>query len=194
MATWKPKYKVDLLSNQMEEIKNVSTDGKISFRGFEYQNLIVLLDSMVDLDKRVPKIEKRSIVNQAIFNAGDNIKINPSSILTEIGKLEVKYLSKSEQKYELLTEISLGRTCQVSKIYFDGAIIVVHDRPNETFIAFRKKQLEKAKRSIAAKLPYNYAATGIDLAKMIGKSVNATGTIDGKTMLVTKVEEVVEKK
>lgn len=107
MPSWIKGYNPELISQRMEKVKTVSSDGKISFSAFEHSGYVVLLNSMIHLDEEVTEIEKRRIINQAIFKAGAKGQITPKSILGELGRLERAYLSTTAQKFRLLTEISI---------------------------------------------------------------------------------------
>lgn len=142
----------------------VSDDGKVSFSGFEHSEHVVLLNSMINIDKEVPEIEKRRIINQATFKAGAKGNISAKSILSEIGRLERAYLLTPEKKYRLLTEISISRWCQLPKVYFDGSCIVIHAHLNKASRNARNKLLINAKRSITADVPRDYAAVSVSVA------------------------------
>jgi hypothetical protein len=164
MPSWVKDYNPELISQRMEKVKTVSDDGKVSFSGFEHSEHVVLLNSMITLDEEVPEIEKRRIINQATFKAGGKGKITAKSILGEIGRLERAYLSTTEQKFRLLTDISISRWCQLPKVYFDGSCIVVHAHLNKASRSGRNKLMIDAKHSITSDVPKDYAAVSVSVA------------------------------
>ena len=164
MPSWVKGYNPELISQRMEKVKTVSDDGKVSFRGFEHSEHVVLLNSMITLDEEVPEIEKRRIINKATFKAGAKGEITAKSILSEVGRLERDYLSTTEQKFRLLTEISISSWCQLPKIYFDGSCIVVHAHLNKASRNSRNKLIVDAKHSITSDLPKNYAPVSVSVA------------------------------
>jgi hypothetical protein len=82
MASWAKGYDPALIADRMEQIKSVSGTGQVSFSGFEHSEHVVVLNSMLVLDPEVPEVEKRRIVNQATFKAGEKGDITPKLILS----------------------------------------------------------------------------------------------------------------
>ncbi len=163
MSTWVKEYKPELISQRMEKVKIVSDDGAVSFSGFEHSEHVVLLNSMISFNKEIPEIEKRRIINQATFAAGAKGAITPKSLLDEINKLECNYLSTPEQKYRLLTEISISNLCQIPKVYFEGSWIIVHARLNTTSKTSRNKLIKTSRYSFSNDLPTDYAAVSVSV-------------------------------
>lgn len=163
MPSWVKDYKPEIVAQRMEKAKTSSGEGKVSFSGFEHSEHVVLLNSMIELDREVPEIEKRRIINRATFKAGEKGVITSKSILREIGKLEREYLSTEKKKYRLITGISISPLCQFPKVYFDGSFIVVHARLNKASQNSRSKLMNKAKHSISGDLPSNYVAVSVSV-------------------------------
>jgi len=107
MASWVNGYNPNSITDRIEQTKIISSNRKVSFRGFEHSQYVVLLNSMVNLDQQVPEVEKRRIINQSTFIAGAKGIITSKSILNEITKLERAYLLMPEQRFQLHTEISI---------------------------------------------------------------------------------------
>ncbi len=184
MALWFEGYNPELVSQRIEKVKTVSDDGKVSFSGFEHSEHVVLLNSMINLNKEVPETEKRRIINQATFKAGAKGKLTAKSILSEIGNLERAYLSTPKQKYRLLTGISISRWCQLPKVYFDGSCIVVNAHLNKVSRSRRNKLLIYAKDSITADAPRDYATVSVSVtsrstAEAAGKALDRLDFIRG---------------
>lgn len=163
MPTWVKEYKPELISQRMENVKIVSDDGKVSFRGFEHSEHVVLLNSMINFNKEIPEIEKRRIINQATFIAGAKGAITPRSLLDEINKLECNYLSTPEQNYRLLTEISISNLCKIPKVYFEGSCIIIQARLNTTSKTTRNKLINTSHHSFSNNLPKEYAAVSVSV-------------------------------
>ena len=163
MPSWISNYRPDLIAQRIEKTKSISIEGKVSFSGFAHAQHLVLLNSMVELDREVPEIEKRRIISQATFKAGKRGEITSKSILREIGKLEREYLSTERQKYRLITQISVSRLCQFPKVSFDGSSITVHARLNKTTQISRAKLIDAAKHWISGDLPNDYPAVSVSV-------------------------------
>ena len=184
MPSWVKDYKPELIAQRMEKTKTISGEGKVSFSGFVHSEHLVLLNSMVELDREVPEVEKRRIISQATFKAGEKGEITSKSILREIGKLEREYLITEKKKYRLVTDISVSRLCQFPKVFFGGSFIVVHARLNKTSQNSRAKLINEAKYSISGDLPSNYAAVSVSVtarstAEAADKALNRLDFVRG---------------
>lgn len=170
MASWNKGYDPELISQRLQKAKQVSDDGKVSFSSFGYSENTVLMNSMICLSTDVPEIEKRRIIGDAVFKAGTKGEISAKKILCEINKLEREYLSTPEEKFRLLTDISISPVCQLPKVFFDGSCIVMNPRLNKMSRNEREKLKVDAKHTIMADLPQNYVDVSV--------SVTARSTAD----------------
>ncbi len=167
MANWRNKekegYKPELVAQEMEKTKILSDTGKVSFKGFESLGHFVLLNSMITLNEEVPEIEKRRMIRQAAFNAGAKGKITSESILNEVAKLERTYLSTTPKKFKLITEISISRSCQLPRVYYEGSCIVINARLDAATKKSRNELLFDAKRSMTSDLRKDYAKVSVSV-------------------------------
>jgi len=67
-AEWLKEYDPDHLAVRLEESKSTTHDGRVSFNGFGFTEYIVVLTSMVSLDKAITEYEKNNIVRNAAFS------------------------------------------------------------------------------------------------------------------------------
>ena len=182
MVSWVKGYNPELIAQQMEKTKSVSGNSKVSFSGFEHSEHVVLLNSMICVKEEIPEVEKRRIINQATFNAGEKGVITQKSILREVGKLENEFLNKEEKKYRLVTSISVSRTCPFPKVRIDGSSIVIHPRLNKTTVENRIKLMKEARHSIISNPPNNYADVSV--------SVSARTTAEAAEKALERVDYV----
>ena len=182
MASWAKGYDPALLAERMENAKSVSGAGKVSFSGFEHSEHVVVLNSMLVLDPEVPEVEKRRIVNQATFKAGEKGVITPKLLLAEANKLERSYLTSSVNPYRLITTISIARSCQFPAVRFKGSSIVVHAKVSKKVRNSRNDLLQDARRSVNSKLPDHYADVSV--------SVNARSTAEAADKAMDRLDFV----
>lgn len=98
MADWISDYNPHQVAEAFEKAKNVDKNGKVTFQGFTHYDYVVILNSMVSLNKEIPLLEKRRVISQAIFEAGAKGKITAERLLSEIRNLESKYLRRPLQR------------------------------------------------------------------------------------------------
>lgn len=164
MASWLKEYDPELISHRIEEVKIISNEGAVTFKGFEHSEHVVLLNSMAKLDDEVPETEKRRIINQATFKAGEKGLITAKSLLREVNTLEKKYLSTDKKKFQLITSISISPICKFPKVYIDGSCIIVHAHLNKVSQYSRSHKINEAQHSITNDFPSNYAIVTVSVS------------------------------
>jgi hypothetical protein len=76
----------DLLVEKFESIRTIG-----GFEGFEYQECITVLQSIVYFSTSLPNAVRRGIVHGGVFAAAQAGKITADGVIREISKLESKY-------------------------------------------------------------------------------------------------------
>ena len=142
MADWISDYNRQEVAEAFEKAKNVDKNGKVTFQGFTHYDHVVILNSMVSLNKEIPLSEKRRVIIQAISQAGAKGKITAERLLSEIRNLESKYLRRPLQRYNLVTSISVNRVCKLKRKKVYGCTI--------SFCSFLPKVYDEAISELAA--------------------------------------------
>jgi hypothetical protein len=113
-ASWKTKdgkgeeYNVGLLAKRLEEAKRVDrTTSRVSFEGFEIDNVITVLHSSVNFERQLPEMEQRSIVWRSTFAVAEAGKITKDALIKEINKRERACALRPERKFVLTTSLSV---------------------------------------------------------------------------------------
>ena len=114
MAKWKDKKDKkdkcdpDPLIKRMEATRSVKDDGQVQFSGMDIITVPARLENIVELNPLVTQEDKHIIVWSAIRNAGKKGALSSDSVLEEIKTLEKDYLSKREQKFILISTLSIN--------------------------------------------------------------------------------------
>jgi len=69
MVKWAKGYNPDQIANRIEAVKSIDQNGNVTFKGFDYLDHTVLLNSMIDLENEIPQLEINQIIRQSIFKA-----------------------------------------------------------------------------------------------------------------------------
>jgi hypothetical protein len=156
MPNWKSGFDPALVVARLEEITNRSDSGKVSFTGFEYSELKVLFNTMIEVDEKVPEIAKQGLIRSAIVRAAERGPISPRTLIAEVCKQENKYFKKPFERFRLLTSISFSPFCEVPRFVFEGSHIVVNAKSTLIEKKGRDEILKTATRSLGGKLPNDY--------------------------------------
>lgn len=115
---WKKNQnlKPEIILKKLEELKQVNSDGSVSFSAFEYQNAMAALYSMVDFPKQFISLQNTNILKSAVSRAAKIGILNKDTVLNELKELTKIELSKKENKYSVLTSISMGLPLPIKSI------------------------------------------------------------------------------
>lgn len=118
-ARWKKEYDPNLLVNRLEELKIVNTSDRISFRGFEFEDVVTVLHSAIDFKKDLPEEQQRRILFDSVFSVARSGRLTAPSLLTQINREESYLANRPVHKFVLATSLSIRhfdslRSTQVS--------------------------------------------------------------------------------
>lgn len=156
MAKWKSNYSPHEVTEAFEKAKNLDKNGKVRFQGFDFYDYTVVLNSMVSLNKEIPPLEKRRIINQARYQAGAKGKITTKGLLSEIGNLESQYIKRPLQKYNLVTSISVNRVCKLKRKKIHGCTISFCPFLPKVYEEGISRIIQHASHSITGEIPTDY--------------------------------------
>ncbi len=163
MASWKSQYDPGLIVDKLDQLRINHKDGTVSFRGFEFSDLTVLLCSMVDATPGVPDYAHHQMIRQAAFDIAKQGKITPKRLVSKIAKLEKEYLGRSLERFHLVTTVSLYERATLKNININGCKVVFRPHLGKDYVKVREEVLEHAKYSWEAGLPTNYMHVKVSL-------------------------------
>ncbi len=108
MANWEDSRNPASFIKRMEATRSVKDDGQVQFSGMDIMTVPAKLENIVKLNSLVTQEDKHIIVWSAIRNAGKKGVLSSDSVIEEIGTLEKEYLSKREQKFVLVSTLSIN--------------------------------------------------------------------------------------
>jgi hypothetical protein len=120
---WKkgPRFKPAVILTKIDSIRTVNPTGGASFTGFELQDCLPALHSMLDF----PEIARELNTSTLVWRGLAKVKgeLNPDTFLAAVNQELTERLATSEQSYNLLTAISLDRNDIPQQIKLLGATI-----------------------------------------------------------------------
>lgn len=108
MAKWKDSHNPASFIKRMEATRSVKDDGQVQFSGMDIMTVPAKLENIVKLNLLVTQEDKHIIVWSAIRNAGKKGALSSDRVIEEIRTLEKEYLSKREQKFILISTLSIN--------------------------------------------------------------------------------------
>ncbi len=104
---WKQgqRFKPAVVLKKIDNIRTLSPDGKASFSGFELEDCLPALQSMLVFPTAAAEVDASGLVWKGLAAVGEHL--NPDTFIAAINKELSKRLATKEQTYSLLTSISL---------------------------------------------------------------------------------------
>jgi hypothetical protein len=119
------KQNIRLLLNELEDIIEIKTEGKITYKGFSVENIIWLLLSIVDFGSFLNIESKKKILNNTFAELAKSSDFSEKMFLNILNQqISIHNSSKFNQFY-LLTTLSI-KNPPLRKISFNGVTILMH--------------------------------------------------------------------
>jgi len=147
----------DRLLRKVDDLKEIDpATGKVSFKGFGFDEARVLLEDLLELNPCIPKDETGGMVARALFTAAGSGQLTSDALLEEVTRAEQAYLSRRPQRYVLLTQVSVPGSfdlprCRIGRVTINFPL----DVPRR-FTRERDKQMEPAGYNLFAAPPTDY--------------------------------------
>lgn len=116
-AKWKKSDRLDpqVILNKIESLATRHPDNSVSFSSFEFDSYITALASMLELPNKYHHIDRDDIVLNSIFESAKSGTLNKKSMILEVQNQIVRYTKQKEQKYFIVTTLSVDRNFPFKK-------------------------------------------------------------------------------
>lgn len=120
---WKNRkgFKPKVILGKINSIRTVTPDGKVSFTGWELDDCLPALHSMLDFSHVASEADISTLVWRGLAKVKE--ELTPESFLKSINEELKSHLATREQTYNLLTSISLDSREVPKKLKLNGAEI-----------------------------------------------------------------------
>lgn len=118
-------------------------NGSVSLHGFEMDEYLAVLRSMLRFEVKVSRDTAERIVTRAAFEALKKTDCQPSDVLRSAKKLLRDHLAKPEQRYLLVTSLNVSASNKVPRIQERGCVV--------TFGGPLAKKVSDGRREVFAK-------------------------------------------
>lgn len=163
MANWvdNKDFNPSIITNALENIKTINSNGEAIFSGFELSDLISILDSMLKLHHEITEHDRRKIIQNGVFKVGQGNTLTSDLLLKEFSVLENEFLRQTKQTFRLVTNISVKLATTPKIFIVDNSRISFGWRQNHRIALAREKIIEEAQRHTLRELPKNYTNVSV---------------------------------
>lgn len=124
-VTWKKgsRFEPAVILNRIDSVRTVNPEGGASFAGFELEDCLPALHSMLVFPAAAAEVDATTLVWRGLAKVG--VELTPDSFLAAVNKELSERLATKEMTYVLLTALSLEGRCVSRRIQILGAEINV---------------------------------------------------------------------
>ena len=127
--TWKKNLNPKVVLDKLSKMVNVTEDGKVSFVGWDYHEIIVALENMVEIKNASRDLYLPALISKAVTHSAKE-KLDDNNVLLNLNKLAKENLATKIKKYRVLTSVSLPLTYPKRKFKVaNSEIHIVSDFP-----------------------------------------------------------------
>lgn len=140
---WKKgsRFKPVVILQKIDDVRTVSSDGKVSFSGFELEDCLPALQSMLVFPKAAAEVDVSAIVWHGLSAVKESL--DPETFIDAINEELNKRLAAKEQPYILLTAISVDRRDVPAQLHFmESEVRFLSDRYPRIYRLLREELLE----------------------------------------------------
>lgn len=122
---WKnnKNLKPDVVLARINSSKRVDADKKVSFVGFEYHETRATVLTMIDFPRNMDVLLRERFLSMAISEVSKDSDLNSTNLMTELNRQYITHSANKEQKFALLTSISLAKPIPFANLSIDKAEI-----------------------------------------------------------------------
>ena len=151
--TWKKNLKPQVVLDKLIKIVQVTEDGKVSFVGWDYHEIIVALENMVETKNASRDLYLPTLISKAVTQSAKE-KLDDNNVLLNLNKLAKEHLATKIKKYRLLTSVSLPQSYPKRKFKVaNSEIHIVSDFP---------KKYSEHRNSLLSRIEDNLKCNGSD--------------------------------
>lgn len=159
MANWinKRPYSFDpcLIAKRLDDCR---IEGKeCSFEGFQYDQLIMVLSSMVQVHPELVEEEKWSVIQRGVSHAARHGRVTDTSILKGINQVEGKMLKAPKSKFIIVSRLSIQLPRERIRVSHLGITVTLCKSLPRSYSESRSSLMQMAKHSVLGPIPKDYS-------------------------------------
>jgi len=120
--TWKKGFNPDVILGKLEAIRTLDGE-KASFSGFEYNEYIQVLKSMIDIGEGISQEIAHGLTVKGFHEAAKKQELTKHNVLSAVKKAVREHLGKPKEPYWLLTTLNINFSNDLPRFIINGCTI-----------------------------------------------------------------------
>lgn len=117
------KVNPDVIFSEIRKVATVDKSGRVSFSNFQYLEYLGIIQSQLKFPKDNAEIEQEWIVSKAVTQCLQSDKLNKDGLIEVANRVLAEALAKPEEKFHLLTSLSVGKAFPFRRINLGDSTI-----------------------------------------------------------------------
>lgn len=181
-ASWNNEYDPGVLVDGLNARKTTDSSGRVGFSGWEVNDYLTVLRSSVSFSAKLPEMERRRIINQALFAVAQTGTVTTKTLIAKISKSENSFLALPYKRFVIATSISIRYSDLLTPKQVSGARITFSASLSKRFERARIGTLERARRNDVTDPPRKYTQVRVSI-RARSESEAATLALDAFDLL-----------
>lgn len=152
-ASWKKEYAPNLLVDRLEELRIVRTPNQVSFRGFEFEDVVTVLHSAIKFKEDLPEEQQRQVLVDCVFSVTRSGQLTAQSLLAQINREEKTLANRPVRRFVLATTLSIRYFDSLRSTQLSGHRITFTQFLPKPFARAHEEAREHSSRVVFGKLP-----------------------------------------
>jgi len=140
---WKNGFDPELVIQKLSSIRILDGE-KVSFSGFEYNEYISVLVTMVEISEDIPTEVSRELIVKGFHEAARKPEMDKKGIISSINKAVRTHLGMPEQEYRLVTTLNIQASNVLPRFQVNGCWIMFYKTLPKKYLATRQEFLSSA--------------------------------------------------
>lgn len=140
---WKNGFNPEIVLGKLKAIRTLDGE-KVSFSGFEYNEYIQVLKSMIDIDESISQEIAHGLVVKGFHEAAKKQELTKNNVISSVKKAVREHLGKPNQPYWLLTTLNINFSNDLPRYSINGCTI--------RFYKHLPKKYRKARSSVLSEV------------------------------------------
>ena len=119
---WKNGFNPDVILGKLKAIRTLDGEN-VSFSGFEYNEYIQVLKSMIDVDEGISQEIAHGIIVKGFHEAAKKQELTKNNVISAVKKAVREHLGKPNEPYWLLTTLNINISNDLPRYSINGCTI-----------------------------------------------------------------------
>ena len=135
---WKNGFDPELIVEKLSSIRTLDGE-KVSFNGFEYNEYISVLMTMIEISEDIPTEVSRELIIKGFHEAARKTKLTKQDIISSVKKAVRAHLGMPEEEYWLVTTLNIHSSNVLPRYKVNGCSLMIYKNLPKKYLATRQE-------------------------------------------------------